>query len=251
MIDEGLLEHYGSIDLAYAIHQTPSLPTGTASTRGGTLLASDDTMRITVVGRGGHASMPFQATDPIPIACEIVTALQTMITRRVNIFDPAVVTVAHVSAGTTSNVIPERATILGTIRTVSDGTRQLVNQEVTRVANGIAAAHGASAVVELTPGFPVTVNDVASAGFVNDVARQLLGTDKVFDLPTPVMGAEDFSYVLQRVPGAMAFLGTSPPDVAPGDVAPNHSNRMTIDESALAVGVGLYTAVALERCRRV
>ena len=123
MIDEGILDIAGRVDLAFAIHQSPNIPSGMIATKGGTLLASADEIFIDVVGRGGHASMPYLTLDPIPVACEIVLAIQSMITRKVDVFDPAVVTIAHVTAGTTSNVIPEVASIHGTVRAISAQTR--------------------------------------------------------------------------------------------------------------------------------
>ena len=246
MLDEGLLATATAgaspVSLAFALHQTPTIPTGMIATRGRSLMASTDGLHVTVRGRGGHASMPHHALDPIPVACEIVLALQAMVTRRVDAFDPAVVTVAKIRSGTTTNVIPETAELLGTIRTVSEKTRAAVLEEVRRVASGIAAAHGAEAEVSLEPGYPVTVNDEDAATFALDTARLLLGEQRAVEMPTPVMGAEDWSYVLQEVPGCMAFLGTSP---APGAVAPNHSNRMVLDEAAMAVGIATHAAVAL------
>jgi hippurate hydrolase len=246
MLDEGLLAQAGdgaeSVSLAFAIHQTPTIPSGVIATRGRSLMASADELLVTIRGRGGHASMPHHAHDPIPVACEIVLALQSMVTRRVDAFDPAVVTVSRIRSGTTSNVIPETAELYGTIRTVSEKTRAAVLDDVRRVADGIASAHGVEAVVELTPGYPVTVNDVDAARFALDTAGLLLGEQAAIEMPSPVMGAEDWSYVLQEVPGCMAFLGTSP---APGIVAPNHSNRMVLDESAMTVGIATHAAVAL------
>jgi hippurate hydrolase len=245
MIEDGLLDQ--PVDLAFAIHQSPVIPSGIITIKRGPLLASSDVVRITVTGRGGHASMPHQALDPIPVACAIVQGIQTMVTRRLDVFDPAVVTIARISSGSTSNVIPERADIEGTIRAVSARTRALVRSEIQRVAEGLAAAHGAEVSVEVVDGYPVTVNHDAAADEVVIVARNVLGDGAVVTMPNPVMGAEDFSYVLERAPGAMAFLGTRPGGVPPAQVAPNHSNRMVIDESAMAAGIALYAAVALGR----
>ena len=173
-------------------------------------MASADSFLITVRGRGGHASMPHHASDPIPIACEMVGAFQSMVTRRVDVFDPAVVTVARIQAGTTSNVIPETAELYGTVRTVSEKARDSVLADIERVAQGLASAHGATAEISIVRGYPVTVNDPDAAGFALDTAGALLGTANAVEMPSPVMGAEDWSYVLQQVPGAMAFLGTRP-----------------------------------------
>ena len=242
MLEEGLLDGDDAPAAAFAIHITPTIPSGWLATKPGSFMASADVLRITVKGRGGHASMPHQALDPIPVACEIVGAIQAMVTRTVDAFDPAVVTIARIEAGTTNNIIPESAQLTGTIRTVSERTRTLVLDGLRRLASGIAGAHGADAEVEVDEGYPVTVNDDGFAAFAEDVARTVVGDDHTVHMPNPVMGAEDFSYWLQRIPGAMAFLGASP---GPGPVAPNHSNRMVLDEGAMAAGIAMHTSVAL------
>jgi hippurate hydrolase len=191
--------------------------------------------------------MPYLTLDPIPVACEIVLAIQSMITRKVDVFDPAVVTIAHVSAGTTSNVIPEVASIHGTVRAISAQTRQLVHDELARLVGGIAAAHAMTAELRIELGFPVTVNDAATADWTRAVSSRLLGEDKVVEMASPVMGAEDFSYVLENVPGTMVFLGTCPDGTPFTSAAPNHSNRMILDESAMATGIALHAAIALAR----
>ncbi len=253
MLDEGLLDvgvhpldgSPSPVTGAFAMHITSSSPLGYVATRPGPCMASSDTMRITVTGRGGHASEPHRALDPIPVACEIVQALQTMVTRRIDVFDPSIVTVSKITAGTTSNVIPETAEILGTIRAVSERTRSRVHDGIRRVAEGVAAAHDAGVEVEVNLGYPVTVNGGSFTEFSMDVARDLLGNDKVVRLPNPVMGAEDFSYVIEQVPGTMMFLGGTPLDRNLAGVAPNHSNRVFFDEHAMVDGTAMYAAVAL------
>jgi hippurate hydrolase len=209
-------------------------------------MASADTLTIEVVGRGGHASEPFRARDPIPVACEIVQALQTMVTRSIDVFDPSVVTIGRITAGTTDNVIPESAQILGTIRAVSEATRHKVHDNVRRVADGVAAAHGLEASVHIEVGYPVTVNDAAFADRALGIAEAVAGPERVLRLPHPIMGAEDFSYVLQRVPGTMMFLGGTPPELDPALAPPNHSNRVHFDEQAMVNGIATYAAIALE-----
>ena len=244
MLDEGLLERHGPVDRAFAIHAIANLPSGLVTTRAGTLMASADEFRVTVTGAGGHASMPHDAVDPVPVACEIVTALQTMVTRRVPAFDPAVLTVTRIQTGTAFNVIPEVAYCDGTMRAVSDASRERVLEGLREVAEHVAAAHRCTAVVEMVDnGYPVTVNDGAAAARTLATATALLGEAHVMPMPTPVMGAEDWSYVLQRVPGSMAFLGVARPDDP--SPAPNHSNRMVVDEPAMAHGVALHAAMAL------
>jgi hippurate hydrolase len=247
MIEEGLLDGPESPTGAFAMHVTHRRPAGVVSARPGPTAAAADTLEIVVRGKGGHASAPHDCLDPIPVACEIVQALQTMVTRRVHVFDPAVITIAKIEAGTTRNVIPEAASMLGTVRTVSEATRESVHEGIRRVAAGIAAAHGAEADLKITRGYPVTVNDEGFARFVLDTARELLGPDGAQPAANPMMGAEDFSYVLQRVPGTMANLGTRPDS---GPVYPNHSNRMLLNESALATGVAMHAAVALRFLER-
>ena len=209
-------------------------------------MAASDVLRITVTGAGGHASAPHHTLDPIPVACEIVGALQMMVTRRIDVFDPAVVTVAKVWAGTTNNVIPETAHLEGTIRSFSDSTRRQVHDGIRRVAEGIGAAHEMTVDVEVIDGFPVTVNDDDAADFALGLAGQLFGADNTHRMPSPVMGAEDFSYVLQRLPGAMLFLGGTPHDRDPLKAAPNHSPHVYFDESAMTTGIATYAALALE-----
>jgi amidohydrolase len=253
MLDEGLLDvpplNDGTpspVSGAFALHITSMLPTGWLTCRGGPTMASADTLLITITGKGGHASEPFRAVDPIPVACEIVQALQTMVTRTIDVFDPSVVTVGRITAGTTDNIIPETAQIEGTIRAVSEATRALVHSNIARVAEGIAAAHGVAVSVEIDSGYPVTVNDDDFAGNALSLAQLVAGTGSVVELPHPIMGAEDFSYVLQRVPGSMMFLGGTAPGVDPSTAAPNHSNRVVFDEQAMATGIAMYAAVALD-----
>jgi amidohydrolase len=247
MLEEGLLDGASPPTGAFALHVTHRQAAGVITTRPGPMLASGDTIQITVRGKGGHASAPHDCLDPIPIACEIVQAFQTLVTRRVNVFDPAVITIGKIEAGTTRNVIPETAHLLGTVRTVSELTRERVLEGVRRVADGIASAHGAEAQVELIRGYPVTANDAGFAQFVLDTAREVLGAERVTPMRHPVMGSEDFSYVLQRVPGAMANLGTRPDS---GEAFPNHSNRMLLNEAALAAGIAMHVAVALRFLER-
>lgn len=253
MLDEGLLnvpphaldDSPSPVTGAFAMHITSSSPVGYVATRPGPCMASSDTMLIRVTGRGGHGSEPHRALDPIPIACEIVQALQTMVTRRFDVFDPTIVTVTKIVAGTTTNVIPETAEIQGTIRALSERTRSRVHDAIRRVAEGVASAHEADVDVEVTLGYPVTVNGADFTDFSMGVARDMIGADHVIRLPNPVMGAEDFSYVIEEVPGTMMFIGGTPLDRDLSKAAPNHSNRVYFDESAMVDGSSIYAAVAM------
>jgi amidohydrolase len=243
MLDEGLLDE-PAVDAVFALHVAPNLPSGSIWTRGGPLMASADVIDILISGKGGHASTPHQTRDPIPVAAEIVQGLQMHVTRRIDTFDPAVITITYVRAGTTTNVIPETAHLRGTVRTVSAGGRRRALDGVEKVATGIASAHELTATVTVEPGYPPTVNDDDFAKFALDVASDLFGAENTGRMPSPVMGAEDFSYVLEQRPGALAFLGVCPLGTRPADAHACHSNRMTIDEDAMRAGIAMYSAVA-------
>src|SRR3712207_6075009 len=169
-----------------------------------------------------------------------------MVTRRVPVFDPAVVTVAQLTAGSTDNVIPDTAYLQGTVRTLSPERRADVVASVRRVATHVAAAHDMEVDVVHAEGYPVTANDPGVAAQVLEVAGELFGRENGVAAREPLMGAEDFAYVLQRVPGAMAFLGACPPGADPGTAAGNHSNLVVFDEEVLPAGAALYAAMALD-----
>jgi amidohydrolase len=242
MIDDGLLRDHQP-DRAFAIHISSVLPSGWLSTRPGTLMASADEFHITVTGRGGHASMPHDAADPVPVACQMVTSIQAMVTRTIPAFDPAVVTVSTIHGGTATNVIPSSVTLGGTIRAVSDYSRDLVMASLGSLVSHIASAHGLTATLELVGhSYPVTINDADFARDTLEVARSVAGPAAIL-MPTPVMGAEDWSRVLREVKGSMAFLGGAPKGVE--QPAPNHSNLFVIDENAMATGIAMYATMAL------
>ena len=252
MLEEGLLEppHGGSPPTAaFALHASPRWTSGTVLTRGGPVLASTDNFTIVVRGRGGHASTPQLAADPVPVACEIVMALQSLVTRSVNVFTPGVLTVARIESGTAANIIPETATLRGTIRTLSPHTRSTLVEGLHRVAHGVCSAHGLDAEVKNEPGYPLTVNDLDFARFILDTGRELLGPDRCVEQPSPQMPGEDFAYVLEKIPGAMASLGTRPEGYAEGEAPNGHSNRYLLNEDAMVAGVAMYADVALSYLR--
>ena len=244
MIEDGLIDRHPKPDGAFAIHITPNLPSGMFTSRAGAFMASTDVINAKVTGRGGHASMPHMALDPMPIACEIVMALQAMVTRRISAFDPVVLTIARIAGGTTNNVIPEAVDLEGTLRSVSEHSRNTAKAGIAQVVQKIAEAHGATASVSFREGYPVTVNDGRMVQLARDAATSLLGERGYMPAPAPVMGAEDWSYVLQRIPGCMVFLGVAPAGCDHHHAAPCHSNRMLLDETAMANGIALYAAVA-------
>jgi amidohydrolase len=248
MLEEGLLDVVpeAPVSGAFAMHVSSTLESGSVNVRPGPMMAAADQWRMVVHGWGGHASEPHAAADPIPVAAEIVLALQSMVTRTVDVFDPAVVTVAHIEAGSTNNVIPDSVLLEGTIRTLSAERRATVVAAVQRVATHIGAAHGLSVDFQHEEGYPVTVNDPGAAARVLEATTELLGARASRVSPAPLMGAEDFSYVLQRVPGAMAWLGACPPGLDPATAPPNHSNLVVFDEEPLPAGVALYAWMALQ-----
>lgn len=242
MLEDGLIDPLP--DAAFALHIMPNAPHGIFTGRAGPLLASADKLHMTISGKGGHASMPHDALDPVPIACEIVTAIQAMVTRKVSVFDPAVVTIGRILAGTTDNIIPESASLLGTIRTLSPRQRENVATELKRLATGIASAHGAAASVRIEQGFPVTICDGRAVAFGQSVVEGLFGEAAWRTLDTPIMGAEDFAYVLEKVPGAMFFLGASHEGSDWRQCCGLHSNRMVLDDSVMARGAAVHAAIA-------
>jgi metal-dependent amidase/aminoacylase/carboxypeptidase family protein len=224
MIDEGVLGAAGEPPVAaYALHV------------------------FSVHGRGGHGSAPHQAMDPIPAACEMVTALHAMVTRKFNVFDPVVVTVGSFHAGTVRNVIPDDATFYVTARSFSHESRQRLRDETVRLVTNIAQAHGLTADVDFAGGYPVTVNDPAEAAFATATAAGLFGADRAVTPPEPLAGSEDFSYVLNEVPGAFVLLGACPPGTDPQTAPSNHSATAAFTDDVLPDGATLYAELALRR----
>lgn len=251
MLEEGVLETAGERPSgAFAVHVTTWYGTGTLHHRAGPQMAAADELLITVRGKGGHASTPHLSLDPVPVAAEIVLATETAVTRRVNVFDPGVITFSMIDGGTTHNVIPETVRLAGTIRSFSDETREELHALVRRAAENVAAAHAMEAEVEVIAGYPVTVNDAAFTAFVDSVARETLGGERVRPLVWPSLGGEDWSYVLREVPGTLSYLGACLPDQVPGEAPGNHSNRVVFDEEAMAAGMAMHAAVALAHGQR-
>jgi hippurate hydrolase len=241
MLDDGLLDPLP--EAAFALHIMPNAPHGTIGSRVGTLLASADMLQIVVEGRGGHASMPHDSRDPVPVACEIVLALQTMVTRRFNAHEAMIVTVTQLEAANAHNVIPDRATLKGTIRTLSAERRQQAWDAIRTLAENIARAHQCDADVTITQGFPPTVNDARAVALAEAVATSLPDGEFI-RLPAPIMGAEDFSYVLEKVPGMMGFLGVAQSGADWRHCCSIHSPRMMVDESVLPRGTAFLAACA-------
>jgi amidohydrolase len=249
MIDEGVLDAAGERPVAaFALHVASSLlPFGLVASKAGPALAAADTIRVTVHGRGGHGAQPHRAADPIVVASEIITALQTMVTRRFDVFDPVVLTVGTFHAGSADNVIPDDATFGATVRSFSPAARDLAKDATRQLVQQIAAAHGMAATADIGDGYPVTVNDDAEFAFASQTASELFGEQRFITAPYPLTGSEDFSFVLEQVPGAFLMVGACPPGADPNTAAFNHSAEAVFDDAILADGTALYAELAARR----
>src|SRR3954452_24534089 len=249
MVKAGVLDAAGTtVEAALALHVTSSfLPQGMFATRGGAVMSAADVLRVTVRGAGGHGSAPHRAKDPIPAACEMVTALQTMATRRFDVFDPVVVTIGAFHAGTVHNVIPDDAAFEATLRSFSPEAHARLLEETVRICRGIAAAHGLEVDAEAIELYPVTVNSAAEVETFTSVVNAVHGDGKFIELPNPLTGSEDFSRVLDKVPGTMAFLGACMPDRDLMTAPYNHSPEAAFDDAVLPDGAAVYAEWALHR----
>ncbi len=243
MLEDGLIDPLP--DAAFALHIMPNAPFGVIAGRAGPLMAAADQFEITVKGRGGHASMPHDCADPVPAAAATVSAIQALVTRRFKSTDAVVVTVTMIHAGTAHNVIADEVRLGGTIRTLSPGHREKAHALIVETASLTAAAHGIEAETTITPGFPVTICDSLAVELGRKVAIELGGQEGWRDLPDPIMGAEDFSYLLEKVPGAMFFLGVAPQGEDWTSCCAIHSPRMHVDEAALPTGTAMLAGCAL------
>ncbi|WP_431876584.1 M20 metallopeptidase family protein [Amycolatopsis sacchari] len=248
MIEEGVLEAAGRpADAAFGIHVMSSgIPNGVFTCRPGPMMAASDGLFVRVVGAGGHGSRPYRALDPVQVACEMVTALQTMVTRRFDVFDPVVVTVGTFHAGTQRNIIPDDARFEATIRSFSKEARKKIAQYAVQLCQETAAAHGLEAEIDYVEEYPVTVNSGQGHEFAAETVREVFGEERFQAMPNPVTGSEDFSRVLDRVPGAFVFLGATfaeDPDNAPY----NHSPRAAFDDGVVADAATLLAELAARR----
>lgn len=251
MIAEGVLDASGRrASSAYGIHVSSGLlPRGRFTTRPGTLMAASDRLHVTVRGEGGHGSTPHSAKDPVSVAAQLVGDLQTLVTRRFDVFDPAVVTVGYFHAGTRRNIIPDEAEFDATVRTFSPVAQARMREEAVRLCEHVAAGYGLAVDAEYSTEYPVTVNDDAHARFAADVAAEVFGPDGYEHMQSPLTGAEDFSRVLAQIPGCYLFLGACTTDDyvnAPS----NHSPRASFDDSVLPSGTLLHAELAIRALRR-
>lgn len=236
MVEEGALE---GVDRIFALHLWPGLPFGMASTKGGPVMAAADAFEMEVRGTGGHGAMPHLASDAVVMSAHIVAAMQTLVSREVDPTEPAVVSVGEIGAGTAFNIIPETARIGGTVRTVSDEVRNLIPERMEALAKGVATGMRGDATLDYKFSYPVTKNDPEAATFALEVASELFGEENVSEAKAPSMAAEDFAYMLEKVPGAYVWLGV-------GDVSGLHTAQFAFDEGILPRGAALLTAMAVE-----
>ncbi len=239
MIEDGLFERF-PCDAVFALHNDPSLAFGEVYLRDGPIMAAVDECRIVVNGRGGHGAEPQETADPIIAGASIIMALQTVVSRNLHPLDPAVVTVGAFHAGQASNVIPERAEMLLTIRSFDPTVRDLLEERIRAVAEGQAASYGMSVTIEYERGYEPTVNHAAETEFARQVARRVVGAEKVHDVQRPMMGSEDFGYMLAETPGSYFFLGTKRTERDP----PLHHPRFDFNDDVLPIGAALWVELA-------
>ena len=239
MVDEGVADDVSSI---FALHLWPGLPFGKVATKAGPIMAAADAFEMEVRGSGGHGAMPHLAADAVVMAAQIVTALQTVVSREVDPVEPAVLTVGEIGAGTAFNIIPEKARIGGTVRTLNPDLRKMMPERIEELARGVAKGMRGDANLDYTFSYPVTVNDEDAAARALSVADDLFGGDSVLKLPNPSMGGEDFAYFLEKVPGAFIWLGVGE------DASGLHTPRFAFDEDILPRGAALLAALALSAC---
>lgn len=235
MLKDGLMERFG-VQEVYGMHNMPGIPVGQFAIRPGAMMAAADRFTITIEGKGGHAARPHDCIDPVVISAHVITALQTIASRSVDPLDSVVVSVCTVRAGEAFNVIPQTAMLLGTVRTLSPEVRDLAETRIRAVVENVCAAFGAKAEVDYDRGYPVTMNDPDKTEFMANVARAVAGESAVDTTVLPLMGAEDFSYMLEQRPGAYIFLGN-------GDTAGVHHPAYDFNDEASPYGVSLWAKI--------
>jgi hippurate hydrolase len=252
MIDGGVLGAAGRpADSAFALHVLPNMVSrGQVASRPGAIMAASDGLFVTVHGVGGHGASPHLSHDPVPATCEMVLALQTAITRGIDAFEPVVVTVGSLQAGTRRNIIPETASFEATVRTFDRSVRRQVKDLLQKVCRGIADAHGLEVDIEYIEEYPVTMNDPTATEVAFDVAAGLFGPARSTVMERPITGTEDFSRVIERVPGAMVLLGACVEGRDPSTAPSNHSPHAAFDDRTLPDGAALYAELALRQLTR-
>jgi len=232
MVEDGMMERFG-IDQVYGMHNMPGLPEGSFAMRTGGIMAASDRFDIVIEGKGGHAARPQHAVDPVSIAAQLVVALQTLVSRNVDPMRSAVLSITMFHAGDAFNIIPQRVEIAGTVRTLDEDVRDLMETRLKEVTVGLVTTLGGQAVVNYQRGYPVTVNDADAVDYAAGIAASVVGDERVDTNTDPSMAGEDFSYMLQARPGAFVFLGTGPgPEL--------HSDTYDFNDAVIPVGVSYW-----------
>ena len=243
MVEEGALQN-PDVDVVFGLHIHSKTEVGTINYRSGSIMAASDVFRITVQGKQTHGSTPWEGTDPIVAAAQIVNGLQTVVSRRTELTkEAAVVSVGKIEGGVRSNIIPESVHMVGTIRTLNTEMQERVHENIRRTATHIAESMGATAEVEIDRGYPVTANDPALTEQMTPTLERVADSTQVIN---PITGAEDFSYFAREVPGLYVFVGGMPPGMDPSDAAPHHTPDFYIDEDGLPYGVRTLTHLAAD-----
>lgn len=232
MVDDGMMERFG-INEVYGMHNMPGMPVGHFGVRPGPIMAAADFFEIHVAGQGAHAAIPQLSIDPVYISCQLVIALQGIVSRNVDPLESAVISTTVIHAGEAENVIPQDATLKGTVRTFSEKIRDLVEARMNAIADATAAMHGAKIKFTYHRGYPVTVNHADQTAFAARIAADVAGDARVNTAVAPIMGAEDFSYMLEARPGCFIFIGN-------GDSAGLHHERYDFDDNAISTGVSYW-----------
>jgi amidohydrolase len=231
MIKDGLMDRF-AIDQVYGMHNGPGIPIGSFAIRPGAIMASTDAVDIRIEGIGGHAAKPNKCIDSVMVGAQLITSLQSIVSRSVDPLESAVVSICEFHAGNARNVIPQIAELRGTVRTLTAEVRQLVEKRVREVVAGVALLTGARIDLTYQPGYPVTVNHAAQTDHVTQVAKQIAGDDNVHEMP-PMMGAEDFAYMLEARPGAFIFCGN-------GNSAGLHHPAYNFNDEAIVFGTSYW-----------
>jgi amidohydrolase len=239
MISEGVMEH-PHVDYAVGCHVWPGIPEGTIGVKAGPLMAAMDRFDLKIIGKGGHGAMPHQCVDALEVGCQVVNALQRLVSRQINPISPAVVTVGSFHAGEAFNVIPGKAEMSGTARTFDRAAWESLPQQMERIVRGVCESMGASYELDYTHRYPPLINDVEMTRVVGDCAEAVVGKEKVLE-PEPTMGGEDMALFLEKAKGCFFFLG-----VGREGGAPIHNAQFDFDEKALSLGVETYCRVAME-----
>ncbi|MDQ0457396.1 M20 aminoacylase family protein [Rhizobium paknamense] len=239
MIKDGLFERF-PCDAVFGLHNDPSIPFGHFVFREGPMMASADECKITVIGRGGHGAEPQAAADPILAGASIVLALQSIVARNIHPLESAVITVGAFNAGVASNVIPEKAEMAVTVRALTPEVRDELERRIRAVVEGQAASYGLSVEIDYERGYAPTINHKAETDYVRNLARRFAGEDKVRDMERPIMGSEDFSFMLQERPGTFFLLGTAKTENDP----PLHHPRYDFNDEIIPLGVSFWVELA-------